>query len=89
MTKYQCVVCEKDIPEVHGPFEKDWEGMWNGGIVDKIAAGYGSKIDGDMFVIAICDECVIEKNLKWVGNYMERGMTKFEIPKFAKTKITK
>jgi hypothetical protein len=35
--------------------------MVNDGIIQVIAAGYGSIHDGDMFIIAICDQCI---NLK-------------------------
>ncbi|HUX56225.1 MAG TPA: hypothetical protein VMV77_04580 [Bacteroidales bacterium] len=46
--------------------------MWDGGIVDKIAAGYGSDLDGNMYLIAICDKCVIgnKDKIEFVGTYM-------------------
>jgi len=48
--------------------------MWGDGIVGNISAGYGSKKDGDCYVIAICDECVEAKKLNGtiahVGDYM-------------------
>ncbi len=50
---------------------KPWEGMWDSGIVERIAAGYGSTLDGNMYVLAICDNCVKEKKLMYVGNYMD------------------
>lgn len=67
-----CICCNKEIKEIiEGiPSNKEWEGMWNDGIVDRIAAGYGSSLDGNMYIIAICDDCVKEKKLKYVGNYM-------------------
>lgn len=37
--------------------------MWDGGIVDILGAGYGSKFDSNVYIIAICDEC-IEKNVE-------------------------
>jgi hypothetical protein len=51
--------------------------MINNGIIHIIDAGYGSKHDGDQFVIAICDDC-IEENLEdatllYWGNYMGYG----------------
>jgi hypothetical protein len=51
--------------------------MINNGIISIINAGYGSKHDGDKFILAICDEC-IEENLKdntllYYGNYMYNG----------------
>jgi hypothetical protein len=51
--------------------EMNGEGMWEGGIVDRIAANYGSSLDGNMYILAICDKCVIERKLKYVGNYIE------------------
>jgi hypothetical protein len=48
--------------------------MWNDGLVHKVSAGYGSSHDGDEFIIAICDDCIIKKkatgNLAYIDNYM-------------------
>ena len=48
--------------------------MWDGGIVNKVSAGYGSSHDGDDFIIAICDECILKKkatgNIAYIDNYM-------------------
>lgn len=68
---YNCICCGKEIKKLDGlPKDKDWEGMWDGGIVERISAGYGSLLDGDMYVLAICDDCVKLKQLKYVDNYM-------------------
>lgn len=68
---YSCVCCDVAIKKIDGlTKDKDYEGMWNGGIVEKISAGYGSLLDGNMYVLAICDKCVKSKKLKCVGNYM-------------------
>ena len=68
---HSCICCGKEIKKLDGlPKDKDWEGMWNGGIVERISAEYGSVLDGDMYVLAICDDCVKLKELKYVGNYM-------------------
>jgi len=72
---HNCICCDKEIPKLDGMIgDKDWEGMWGDGVVDKINANYGSCFDGDMYVIAICDKCIeIKKRtevLKYVGNYM-------------------
>ena len=78
MTKqieHNCVVCDKPIKRIMTlPNDTDWQGCWNGGIVNKISAGYGSLLDGDMFILAICDECVKKKKLRNVGNYMFQDM---------------
>lgn len=51
--------------------------MVDGGIIHIINAGYGSIHDGDMFILAICDECIKNKmsdsSLLYYGNYMSRG----------------
>ena len=70
-----CVCCSKEIKKLDGmPNDKEWEGMWDDGIVQKISAGFGSTLDGDMYVIAICDDCAKKKieegALLYVGNYM-------------------
>jgi hypothetical protein len=68
---HSCIGCGKEIKKLDGlPKDKDWEGMWDGGIVERISAGYGSLLDGDMYILAICDDCVKFKKLKYVGNYM-------------------
>ena len=68
---YPCIFCGKAIVKLDGvPSCKEWEGMWSDGIVEKISAGYGSILDGNMYILAICDECVKSKQLKYVGNYM-------------------
>jgi hypothetical protein len=51
--------------------------MWNDGVVNLISAGYGSRFDGDEFIIAICDDCLEKKlmtgNLAFINNYMTRN----------------
>jgi hypothetical protein len=73
--KYNCICCNKEIPKLDGmPNDKEWEGMWRDGVVEKVSAGYGSLLDGNMYVIAICDSCLKEKHengvIRYVGNYM-------------------
>lgn len=45
-----------------------------GGIIQIVNAGYGSKHDGDEFIIAICDQCINENiedgTLLYFGNYI-------------------
>jgi len=70
MKSENCIKCGTEIvplyPELNGNREK---GMWANGVIDKIAANYGSKFDGGVFLIGICDKC-IEDNLEKIGNYM-------------------
>ena len=66
-----CVKCNFEIKPIESKYHgKPESAMWSGGIVDKISANYGSVLDGDMFIIAICDKCVKETKLECVGNYM-------------------
>ena len=49
--------------------------MWDNGDVMALHCGYGSRFDGTMGYIGICDDC-IEKHLKsthirYVGNYLD------------------
>lgn len=48
--------------------------MVDNGIIQIIDAGYGSKHDGDQFLIAICDDCIKENKedgtLLYYDNYM-------------------
>lgn len=48
--------------------------MWNGGTVERIVTGYGSRHDGSIFYIGICDICIdsnIENaRLRYAGDYM-------------------
>lgn len=32
--------------------------MWNNGTVRRISFGYGSRHDGESFLVAICDDCI-------------------------------
>ena len=72
----RCICCGFEIKPIHGGGgDKPWQGMWLDGTVDKIAANYGSELDGDMYVVALCDGCVRAKlkdgTIEYVGNYME------------------
>ena len=48
--------------------------MVDNGIIQVIDAGYGSKHDGDQFIIAICDDCINlnkeDGTLLYYNNYM-------------------
>ena len=63
--------------------------MVSDGIIQIIDAGYGSKSDGDQFIIAICDDCIKENledgTLLYFGNYMSSYFTKVNIEKSKKT----
>jgi len=56
--------------------------MIDNGIIHIIDAGYGTRFDGDQFIIAICDDCIKEKvqdaTLLYYGNYMGYGNNMIE-----------
>ncbi len=58
-----CLCCGSQIlKDGHSPKALSPENcMWMGGMVGKIHAGYGSKLDGNVYIIAICDKCAIKK----------------------------
>lgn len=51
----------KDRTDINVPELDDTQKMWDGGIVEKIYGGYGSRYDEEQFIIAICDNCIEEK----------------------------
>jgi hypothetical protein len=99
-----CICCKKNIVKPHDVKEEDvkeedliWDEnraidrhMVDDGIIHIINAGYGSKHDGDQFIIAICDDCISEnlrdQTLLYYGNYMDpdNQFTKTEIEKSKK-----
>ena len=68
MRSYKCVCCGFEInPIEFGSTEtvnidyQDYipeEGMWDGGGVQKIIMPYGSRLDSNVYYIAICDDCI-------------------------------
>jgi hypothetical protein len=50
--------------------------MWNGGVVERISAGYGSALDGFEMFMGICDSCIKLKldngTIVYWKNYMGR-----------------
>ncbi len=70
-----CIRCDARIKPLHPEMIRfPQQGMYSGGVVDKISAGYGSDKDGDMFIIAVCDKCIDnlkqENKIEYAGNYM-------------------
>lgn len=55
--------------------EKAENRSWRDGLVANVSAGYGSKYDGSMYVIAICDNCIEKKHnsgvIAFIGDYLE------------------
>lgn len=94
----KCICCNKFIKCIHdnvsqedavftiekngSEYKKAENRMWLDGVTGNISAGYGSIHDGDMFVIAICDDCIKEKkdsgSLAYIGSYMFLNPEKLE-----------
>jgi hypothetical protein len=70
-----CVVCKKEIKtlDVGETNIQDYD-MVDDGIVGTLLAPYGSKHDGSVFQIGICDDCVdkliAEEKIKLIGDYI-------------------
>ena len=71
-----------------GKFKTVNSEMVSDGIIHIIEAVYGSKNDGDRFIIAICDDCIKENvedgTLLYFDNYMSSYFTKENINKSKK-----
>lgn len=64
----KCAICkEKVVKPFHAetcdPLKQE-RGMWDGGVVEKINFGYGSRHDCESFYIAICDDCIVDLEKK-------------------------
>lgn len=73
--QHQCICCTNKITKIDGlPKDDNFTGMFGDGLVQKVEAGYGSILDGNMYYIAICDRCIMSKYKKgiihYIGNYM-------------------
>jgi hypothetical protein len=55
--------------------------LWNNGVLQKLSAGYGSSLDGDIFYLGICDSCIEEGyrngRLRYKGDYIATIICKF------------
>lgn len=68
----KCICCEKTLELLYPEMEHDVSsGMYNGGMVNDNAVGYGSVFDGDIFVIGVCDKCIEKKSKS--GVIIHRG----------------
>jgi hypothetical protein len=72
----RCICCWFEIKPINGVDDKKpWQGMWLDGIVDKIAANYGSDFDGNIYIVALCDSCLKARLkdgiIEYIGDYMQ------------------
>ena len=58
--KKRCIICEKELDELY-PDINIGGTLVNGGIIEQIIGSFGSKFDGMMLEITICDECLQER----------------------------
>lgn len=60
-TAIKCLICGKLLKNLLDDNTPPENGAWNGGMVDKMVAGYGSGFDMTTFIVGVCDECIKEK----------------------------
>jgi hypothetical protein len=60
--KENCIKCGKEIESWGVLFRRPENNIWTGGVVLKVEPGFGSKLDGNSYILSICDDC-IEKYL--------------------------
>lgn len=83
LTPMTCICCGKEIHMLDtnaNPGNSNPESdMWNDGVVASISAGYGSLLDGNVYLIAICDKCLERKNKEgsvvYLYDYMTGGIS--------------
>jgi len=65
------------------------QNMWQNGLVDMVSAGYGSTLDGNQYIIAVCDECLRKKtmtgHIAYIGDYVTAIDAKDEYYRNART----
>ena len=61
MKTFKCVCCGFEIKPIDSKYVDLEHGMWDGGTVEKIYMPYGSLLDGDIYILGICDDCIIKK----------------------------
>ena len=62
MDSIKCIFCKKEMKPIYKTSDDQPENFnWDGGVVDKLYVGYGSKFDGEQIVISICDDCLESK----------------------------
>ena len=72
----ECIVCgaEIKISDIDTESHKFEELCWDHGVIEKMYANYGSIHDGDIFYVALCDDCIDKKKeqgrILVINNYM-------------------
>jgi len=78
-----CICCNKEINPL---YKDDLDSKtdpsvinWNDAVVCKISAGYGSCLDGAVYLIAICDSCLEQKNKEGKAIFISDYISRYEI----------
>jgi len=74
--EYTCAICEKNkiyiSEDIFIDLFKQEQSMWNGGGLNRVTFGYGSKHDRDTYYIGTCDDCIDNlKEKKLITNIKE------------------
>jgi hypothetical protein len=66
-----CLCCGKEVTQL--PDSEDYE-MVDSGVVGRLTAGYGSRHDGSIMQVGLCDGCIEkltqEGKIKEIDNYI-------------------
>lgn len=78
--KINCIVCDKEMEQIYKALDKDikegrpYHGCWSDGAVQVIETGYGSSLDGECYLIGVCDDCLNAKfnegKIRFIRDYM-------------------
>jgi hypothetical protein len=58
--KKRCIICEKELDVLYSDSDSR-NRLVKDGLIEIISASYGSKFDGMMLEITICDECIQDR----------------------------
>jgi hypothetical protein len=62
---HQCLVCEKELEWLEYCFREDATNI-------EVVCGFGSRLDGDVYSGALCDDCIKDKYHKGVIKFEKR-----------------
>lgn len=60
--EFNCINCGIEIkPTKVENSENPFDIIWDGGVAIRISMPKGSKLENDVYGLAICDKCILEK----------------------------
>ena len=75
--KFNCISCNEEVKQISYPFKSSeiWNGNFSDGLVSRVECGYGSKYDGNKYIVTICDDCIkhhseVTEYLIYNGDYL-------------------